>query len=120
LQAIDEETIKARVMRGAATPTAQMVAPGVRGFQADMNKRIGYEPEASKKLLAEAGYPTGFEVGMNCPNDRYVNDAAICQAVAANLARVGVKVNLQTETKVSYFPKILRRGTTFSMLAGAR
>jgi len=115
-QAIDEEAIKARVMRGAATPTALMVAPGVRGFQADMNKRIPYDPEASKKLLAEAGYPNGFEVGMNCPNDRYVNDAAICQAVAANLARVGVKVNLQTETKVSYFPKILRRDTSFYLL----
>ena len=53
---------------------------------------------------------------MNCANDRYVNDAAICQAVAANLARVGVKVNLQTETKVTYFPKILRRDTSFYLL----
>ena len=115
-QAIDIESIKARVMRGAATPTALMVGPGVRGFQADMNKRLPYDPEASKKLLAEAGYPNGFEVAMNCPNDRYVNDAAICQAVAANMARVGVKINLQTETKVSYFPKILRRDTSFYLL----
>jgi peptide/nickel transport system substrate-binding protein len=53
---------------------------------------------------------------MNCPNDRYVNDAAICQAVAANLARIGVKINLQAETKVSYFPKILRRDTSFYLL----
>ena len=53
---------------------------------------------------------------MNCPNDRYVNDAAICQAVAANLARVGVKINLLAETKVSYFPKILRRDTSFYLL----
>ncbi len=115
-QAIDIETIKTRVMRGAATPTAEMLAPGVRGFQADMNKRLPYDTEAAKKLLADAGYPNGFEVGMNCPNDRYVNDAAICQAVAANLARIGVKVNLQTETKVSYFPKILRRDTSFYLL----
>jgi peptide/nickel transport system substrate-binding protein len=115
-QAIDVESIKSRVMRNAATPTALMVGPGVRGFQPDMNKRLPYDPEAAKKLLAEAGYPNGFEVGMNCPNDRYVNDASICQAVAANLARVGVKVNLQTETKVSYFPKILRRDTSFYLL----
>jgi len=115
-QAIDVDTIKARTMRGAATPTAEMVAPGVRGFQADMNKRLPYDTEAAKKLLADAGYPSGFEVGMNCPNDRYVNDAAICQAVAANLARIGVKVNLMTETKVSYFPKILRRDTSFYLL----
>jgi peptide/nickel transport system substrate-binding protein len=115
-EAIDEETIKNRVMRGAAAPTAEMVGSAVRGFQPDMNKRLPYDPEGAKKLLAEAGYPNGFEVGMNCPNDRYVNDAAICQAVAANLARIGVKVNLQTETKVSYFPKILRRDTSFYLL----
>ena len=115
-QAIDIETIKTRVMRGAATPTALMAAPGVRGFQADMNKRLPYDSEAAKKLLADAGYPNGFEVALNCPNDRYVNDAAICQAVAANLARIGVKINLQTETKVSYFPKILRRDTSFYLL----
>ncbi len=115
-QALDEETIKARVMRGAAAPTALMIGPGVRGFLPDMNKRLPYDVDAAKKLLADAGYPNGFEVGMNCPNDRYVNDAAICQAVAANLARIGVKVNLQTETKVSYFPKILRRDTSFYLL----
>ena len=115
-QAIDIETIKARVMRGAATPTALMVAPAIRGFQADMNKRLPYDVEAAKKLLAEAGYPGGFEIGMNCPNDRYVNDAAICQAVAANLARIGVKVALSAETKNSYFPKILRRDTSFYLL----
>jgi peptide/nickel transport system substrate-binding protein len=115
-QAIDIETIRTRVMRSAATPTALMVAPGIKGFVADMNKRLPYDPEAAKKLLAEAGYPNGFEVGMNCPNDRYVNDGEICQAVAANLARVGVKVNLAAETKGTYFPKILRRDTSFYML----
>ena len=115
-QAIDIDSIKSRVMRNAAAPTALMVGPGVRGFMPDMNKRLPYDPEAAKKLLADAGYPSGFEVGMNCPNDRYVNDGPICQAVAANLARIGVKVNLQTETKVSYFPKILRRDTSFYLL----
>src|SRR5262249_31618631 len=115
-QAIDIEAIKSRVMRNAAAPTALMVGPGVRGFQPDMNKRLPYDPEASKKLLAEAGYPNGFEVSLMCPNDRYVNDASICQAVAANLARVGVKINLQAESKATYFPKILRRDTSFFML----
>jgi peptide/nickel transport system substrate-binding protein len=115
-QAIDVETIASRVMRGAATPTGLMVAPGIKGFVPELNRRLPYDPEAAKKLLADAGYPSGFEVAMNCPNDRYVNDAAICQAVAANLARIGVKINLQTETKVTYFPKILRRDTSFYLL----
>jgi peptide/nickel transport system substrate-binding protein len=115
-QAIDIEGIKRTVMRGASTPIAEMFPAQVKGFAPDLNKRLPFDPEASKKLLAEAGYPSGFEVKMNCPNDRYVNDGAICQAVAANLARVGVKINLEVETKGTYFPKILRRDTSFYML----
>jgi peptide/nickel transport system substrate-binding protein len=115
-QAIDIQGIQRTVMRGAAAPTALMVGPGINGFDAGMNTRLPFDAEASKKLLAEAGYPNGFEVALNCPNDRYVNDGNICQAVAANLARVGVKVNLQAETKGTYFPKILRRDTSFYML----
>jgi peptide/nickel transport system substrate-binding protein len=115
-QAIDIEAIRTRIMRGAATPTALMVAPGIKGFAPELNKRLPYDPEASKKLLAEAGYPSGFEVKMNCPNDRYVNDGEICQAVAGMLARVGVKVNLEAETKGTYFPKILSRNTSFYLL----
>ncbi|MDZ4104195.1 MAG: ABC transporter substrate-binding protein [Hydrogenophaga sp.] len=115
-QAIDINGIQRTVMRGASRPTGLLVGPGINGFDESMNTRLPYDPEASKKLLAEAGYPNGFEVAMNCPNDRYVNDGAICQAVAANLARVGVKIQLQTETKGTYFPKILKRDTSFYLL----
>jgi peptide/nickel transport system substrate-binding protein len=115
-QAIDVEGIKRTVMRGAANPTALMVGPGINGFDAGLNKRLPYDVEAAKKLLTEAGYPTGFELSMNCPNDRYVNDGEICQTVAANLSRIGVKINLQTETKGTYFPKVLRRDTSFYLL----
>ena len=115
-QAIDINGIQRTVMRGAATPAALLVGPGINGFDARMNTRLPYDVEAAKKLLAEAGYPNGFEVAMNCPNDRYVNDAAVCQAVAASLARIGVKINLQAETKGTYFPKVLRRDTSFYLL----
>jgi peptide/nickel transport system substrate-binding protein len=115
-QAIDINGIQKVVMRGASKPTALMVGPGINGFDAAQNVRLPYDPEAAKKLLTEAGYPNGFEVGMNCPNDRYVNDAAICQAVASGLAKVGVKVKLSAETKGTYFPKILRRDTSFYLL----
>ncbi len=81
-----------------------------------MDKRLPYDTARAKKLLTEAGYPDGFEVGMNCPNDRYVNDSNICQAVAANLARIGVKIELQAETKGTYFPKVLKRDTSFYLL----
>jgi peptide/nickel transport system substrate-binding protein len=115
-QAIDVEGIKRSVMRGASNPIALMVTPGVNGFDTNLNKRLPYDTDAAKKLLADAGYPNGFEVTMNCPNDRYVNDGEICQAVAANLSRIGVKINLQAETKGTYFPKILRRDTSFYLL----
>jgi len=115
-QAIDINGIQKNVMRGAATPAALLIGPGVSGYDASIDKRLPYDVEAAKKLLADAGYPNGFEVGMNCPNDRYVNDSNVCQAVASNLARIGVKVNLQAETKGTYFPKILRRDTSFYLL----
>ncbi len=115
-QAIDIEAIKSRIMRGASTPTNLMIAPGIKGFVPEMNKRLPYDPVAAKKLLTEAGYPNGFEVGMNCPNDRYVNDASICQAITAMLARIDVKVDLMAETKVTYFPKILSRNTSLYLL----
>ena len=115
-QAIDVNAIQKAVMRGASAPTGLMIAPGIKGFPADLNKRLPYDPEASKKLLADAGYPQGFEVGMNCPNDRYVNDEEICKAAAAMLARVGIRINLMSESKSTYFPKILSRNTSTYML----
>ncbi len=115
-QAIDENAIAKKVMRGAATPSGLMIAPTVNGWDKSLNTRFPYDPNAAKKLLADAGYPQGFTVGMNCPNDRYVNDEQICQAVVAMLARVGVKVNLLAETKSKYFAKILARNTSFYML----
>jgi peptide/nickel transport system substrate-binding protein len=115
-QAIDINAVQKAVMRGASAPTGLMIAPGIKGFPADLNKRLPHDAEAAKKLLADAGYPQGFEVGMNCPNDRYVNDEEICKAVAAMLARVGVKVNLMAESKSTYFPKILSRNTSFYLL----
>jgi ABC-type transport system substrate-binding protein len=61
-------------MRDAANPTALMIPPQVNGYAPDLAKRLPFDVEAAKKLMAEAGYPNGFELKMNCPNDRYVND----------------------------------------------
>ena len=115
-QALDIEGIKRTVMRGASTPAALLLPPQVNGYAEELGKRLPYDLEAAKKLMVDAGYPAGFEVKMNCPNDRYVNDGEICQAVAANLAKIGVKIILEAETKGTYFPKILSRNTSFYML----
>ena len=76
-------------MRGLATPSALMIAPELVPFEQEFT-RPKYDPEGAKKLRG-CGLSNGFEVGMDCPNDRYVNDEAICQAVVGMLARVGVK-----------------------------
>jgi len=114
-QAIDIEGIQKTVMRGLSRPSALMVGPGINGFQPDMQRRP-YDVAAAQKLMQEAGYGDGFSLTMNCPNDRYVNDSRICQAVAANLSRIGVKINLQAESKATYFPKIFNRDTSFYLL----
>ena len=88
-RAIDVDLIKTRVMRKTSTPSTLMIAPELFKLSADF-VRPSFDPERSRKLLGEAGYPDGFEVGMDCPNDRYVNDADICQSVVGMLARVGV------------------------------
>jgi len=115
---IDLNLIKDRVMRGASVPAALLISPllfeGAKEF-----KIPTVDIEGAKKLLAEAGYPQGFEVGMDCPTDRYVNDEAICQAAVSMLARIGVKVNLNAQPKTKYFAKVLATGgydTSFFLL----
>jgi len=115
-QAIDIEAIKSRIMGGTSHIAGTMVAPGINGYDAKLDVRLPFDPEASKKLLAEAGYASGFEIGMDCPNDRYVNDEKICQAIVGMLARIGIKVNLLAQTRSKYFEKILSRNQTFSLL----
>ena len=107
-RAIDVEAIKRTVMRGQSRPSGLMIGTGLNGYDEKMDVRPKYDPDMAKKLLAEAGYPNGFETRMDCPNDRYVNDEAICQAAVAMLAKVGVKINLVAQTRAKYFAQILR------------
>src|SRR3954465_5407010 len=115
---VDVELIKNRVMRGLSTPSALMVAPQLFSLSKDFT-RPKLDVDGAKKLLAAAGYPDGFEVTMDCPNDRYVNDSDICQAVVGMLARIGIKVNLLAQPKQQYFAKVLKPGgyqTSFYLL----
>ncbi len=117
--AIDLDAIQRVVMRGASTPTGLMVAPGINGFQEDMNEPYAYDPDHSKELLSEAGYADGFPVTLDCPNDRYVNDEAICTAIVPMLERIGIDVTLNAQTKSLHFNKIGQssgNNTSFYML----
>jgi peptide/nickel transport system substrate-binding protein len=117
--ALNLDAIKKKVMRDAATPSGLMVAPQINGHNSALNKPYAYDPAMSKQLLAEAGYSGGFEVTMDCPNNRYVNDERICQAVVGMLAKVGVKVDLLAQPKSKYFAKVLAQNdfdTSFYLL----
>lgn len=117
-QAIDIQAIHQRVMRGQSRVTAQLMGPGVNGFLEANDTRLPYDPAASRALLTEAGYPNGFGVTMDCPNDRYVNDEAVCTAIVAMLARVGVRVTLAAQTRVRFFAEVNgpRYNTSFYLL----
>jgi peptide/nickel transport system substrate-binding protein len=117
--AIDIEAIREKVMRNAAWPSALMVAPQINGWTKGLNQRPPADVEKAKALMADAGYGDGFEVTMDCPNDRYVNDERICQAVATMLAKIGVKVDVLAQTKSKYFAKVLAQNgydTSFFLL----
>jgi peptide/nickel transport system substrate-binding protein len=115
-QAIDINSINRVTMRGLSQPTGAMVAPQVNGWTEGVHQRHAYDPDTSKKLLADAGYPQGFEVDFACPNNRYINDEEICQAITAMWARVGVKAKLRTLPLVTYFPMIQRYEASIYML----
>ncbi|NKB59556.1 MAG: ABC transporter substrate-binding protein [Alphaproteobacteria bacterium] len=103
--AIDRKSLVARIMDGAGTPANQNVAPDVLGHAAAL-PGIKYDVSAAKKLLAEAGYPNGFGLTIHCTNDRYVNDARICQALGQMLARLGLKMKVEALPKAVMFPRI--------------
>ncbi len=115
-QAIDINTINKNIMRGMSGPTGAIIAPQVNGWTKKADLRYPYDIEAAKKLLGEAGYPSGFEVDFACPNNRYINDEEICQAVTAMWAKVGVRAKLRTLPLVTYFPMIQRYEASIYML----
>lgn len=104
--AIDVDALTSKVMRGTAAPASQLVSKEMRGFSTGLANRFAFDPEASKALLAEAGYPSGFSFGLMCPNDRYINDEAICRATASMLAKIGVEAKLSSMPVRSYWPEL--------------
>ena len=116
-QAIDMDTIAARVLRGFATPAALLVAPGVRGYDKALDVRLPYDPGAARALLAQAGYGDGFGFTFDCPNNRYPGDAEMCAAIAAMWARVGVRAQLNAMPVQTFFPKV-QRGESSMFLLG--
>ena len=114
-QAIDIEALRTRTMRGSALPTGGMT-PSTLPSSPEIEQRLPHDPAKAKQLLADAGYPSGFEVTLDCPNNRYVNDEEICIAVAAMLTRVGIVTKVTAMPRATYFPKLEKHDTSFFML----
>ncbi|MEM8951344.1 MAG: ABC transporter substrate-binding protein [Pseudomonadota bacterium] len=116
-QAIDADAIVQQVMRGNAQTSGLLIAPGVNGYKAEDDVRLAPDLEAAKAALAEAGYPDGFSLTLRCPNDRYVNDEAICTATVSMLARLGLDVTLDAVPVSQYWTE-LREGKFDMYLLG--
>lgn len=103
--AIDRAALADRIMDGAASPANQTVPPGFGGY-AEKMAQPRFDLDEAKRLMAAAGYADGFRMTIHCPNDRYVNDARMCQAVAPMLARLGVRMEVVTEPRSVFFPRV--------------
>lgn len=114
--AINRDAIKQVVMRGQSQPAGMIAPPFVNGWTAAMDGESSTDVEGAKALMAEAGYGDGFSIRLDCPNDRYINDEAICQAAVGMLGQIGVTVNLDAIPKAQHFPKITDGATDFYML----
>ncbi|MFT6559315.1 MULTISPECIES: ABC transporter substrate-binding protein [Sneathiella] len=101
-KAINRDAIVSKIMGGVAVPAGELLPQGFFGTNPGM-KHEAYDPEGAKKLLAEAGYPNGFELVLGTPNDRYINDAKVAQVIAQMFTRIGVKTSVNAMTKSVFF-----------------
>ncbi|MDA9008452.1 ABC transporter substrate-binding protein [Alphaproteobacteria bacterium] len=114
--AINRDAIKQVVMRGQSQPAGVAMPPFVNGWTAELDSVPANDMDAAKALMTEAGYGDGFSIQLNCPNNRYINDEAICQAAVGMMAQIGIKVRLDARPKAQHFPLINKLETDFYML----
>ena len=117
-KAINRQALVERVMEGAAVTTGQLMPEGMFGYTSAL-KPEPYDVEGAKKLLAEAGYPDGFAMTLHAPNDRYVNDEQIAQAIAQLLARVGIVTRVEAMPSSVYFTRASKLEFSFMLLGWA-
>ena len=113
--AVDNALIADRVMDGLATAETQAIPAGFLGYADDLT-RPEADMDAAKAMLAEAGYPDGFKITLHCPNDRYVNDEQICQAIGQMWSRIGVETTVDTMPRSAYFGPMREGGFAAWML----
>lgn len=104
--AVNVPAILQTIMRGNAEPASQLVSSAMRGYSEMHGMRPDFDVDAARALLAEAGYADGFSFGLRCPNDRYLNDEAVCQAVVGMLAQIGLMAELDAIPVRTYWPEL--------------
>ena len=115
-RSINIDAIQQVVMRGLSVPAGMITSPGVNGYATDLDERLPFDQDGARALLAEAGYPDGFGITLHCPNDRYVNDEAICTAAAGMLGQIGIDVNLISQPRSIHFTELQQGIQDFYML----
>jgi peptide/nickel transport system substrate-binding protein len=114
-KAINRQAIAERVMEGQAVPSGQLVSDHLFGFVPGL-KPDAYDPVGARKLLAEAGYPDGFNLTIHGPAGRYVNDEKIVQAVAQMLTRIGIVCKVETAPMGPYSARASKQEFSFHMV----
>ncbi len=115
--AIDIQTLKTKLMNGQSVPTGGLTpSPAGAYDDPELEKRLPFDLAAARRLMAEAGYAEGFEVTLDCPNNRYVNDESICVALAGMWAQIKVRVKVNGMPRATYFPKLEKYDFSMYML----
>ncbi len=115
--AIDIETMKSKLMNNQSAPTGGLTPSPMGSYNdAEIEKRFAFDMSKAKALMADAGYADGFEVTLDCPNNRYINDEEICVALAGMWAQLKVKVRVNGMPRATYFPKLEKLDTSLYML----
>ena len=114
VHAINNDGIVKKIMRGFATVGAQQGPKGFAGYNSALTPR--FDLAKAKALMKEAGLEGGFSITMMAPNNRYVNDAKIAEAVAGMLSKINIKVDLKTMPKAQYWPKFDERAADMMMI----
>jgi peptide/nickel transport system substrate-binding protein len=115
--AVDIDGLVGGIMRGHAEPAGTIVPRSIHGYDARLDGRLPFDPAAARQLLADAGYANGFSLGLDCPNNRYINDEEICVALVGMFAKVGVRAELRTRPHVQHLQAIMA-GTPDLFLLG--
>lgn len=113
---VDREALVSRVLLGRAQPATQILPAGVVGYVPEL-PRTRVDQGRARRLLAAAGYPAGFAVRLDGPNNRYVRDAAILEEVALQLAQVGIRAEARAIDKGEFF-SLLETGRSALHLLG--